>query len=54
MTTFPPDSGAPALLRERSMIQGRTTAYVCQGFACLRPTCSPEKFSDQLDGKTLV
>ena len=54
MTTFPPDSGAPALLRERSMIQGRTTAYVCQGFACLRPTCSPEIFSDQLDGKTLV
>jgi uncharacterized protein YyaL (SSP411 family) len=47
----PVESGVelPALLLERGMIQGKPTAYVCQGFVCNLPVTSPEALKQQLD-----
>ncbi len=42
-------SEAPALLRERGMIQGRPTAYVCQGFVCNLPVNDVDGLRQQLD-----
>jgi uncharacterized protein YyaL (SSP411 family) len=38
------------LLRDRPLIDGRPTAYVCRGFACQAPTTSPEGLAGQLGG----
>jgi hypothetical protein len=47
-------ASAVPLLRDRPMIDGRATAYVCQGFACLRPTTSPADLDAQLAGGQFV
>jgi uncharacterized protein YyaL (SSP411 family) len=39
------------LLRERSMIGGRPTAYVCENYACLRPVSDPAELAAQLDAR---
>jgi uncharacterized protein YyaL (SSP411 family) len=39
---------APALLQERGMIQGRPTAYVCQGFVCNLPVSDVAGLKQQL------
>ena len=36
------------LLRDRPMLGGRPTAYVCRAFACRRPTTDPAEFGRQL------
>ena len=38
------------LLRDRRMVDGRPTAYVCQNFACRLPVTDPEALAAQLDG----
>jgi uncharacterized protein YyaL (SSP411 family) len=38
------------LLRERPMIDGRATAYVCEHYTCLAPTNSPAELARQLSG----
>ncbi len=38
------------LLRDRPLVDGRATAYVCRGFTCQAPTTSVEGFAAQLDG----
>jgi hypothetical protein len=43
------DSAVP-LLRDRPSIDGQASAYVCRGFACLRPTTSPSELETQLAG----
>jgi hypothetical protein len=44
--------GTPAqavpLLRDRPVMDGRATAYVCHGFACLRPVNEPSALAEQL------
>jgi uncharacterized protein YyaL (SSP411 family) len=35
------DSDGVPLLRDRSALDGRATAYVCRGFVCQRPTVDP-------------
>jgi hypothetical protein len=45
---YPPPEGSPALLHDRPLIGGGTTAYVCQNFVCKQPVARPEDFSDQL------
>jgi hypothetical protein len=44
----PPAPGSPALLRERPLLDGQPTAYVCQGFVCLQPVHSPDDMEEQL------
>ncbi len=39
----------PHLMADRSMQEGKPTAYLCQGFACQLPTTSPEELGRQLD-----
>jgi len=47
-STYPPADDAPALLRERSLVDGKATAYVCEGFVCLKPVTDPDDFKKQL------
>jgi len=42
--------GAPRLMVDRPMQNGKPTAYLCQGFACRLPTTSSEELARQLDG----
>ncbi len=45
--------GSPvALLHDRPAIDGRPTAYVCRGFACLRPVTDAADLMAQLRGST--
>lgn len=41
ISNYPPESDAPALLKDRPLLNGLPTAYVCQGFVCLQPVNSP-------------
>lgn len=45
---FPPADESPALLLERPLLAGKTTAYVCEGFQCQRPVTTAEELSQQL------
>ena len=49
VSTAPPHQAAPALLRERQMLNNRPTAYVCRDFTCLRPVTTPQELTAQLD-----
>ncbi|HKR00959.1 MAG TPA: thioredoxin domain-containing protein [Pyrinomonadaceae bacterium] len=40
------------LLRDRSMVDGRATAYVCEHYACQRPTTSAAELAGQLSSGT--
>ena len=44
-----PSSVVP-LLRDRPLVEGRATAYVCRGFTCQAPTTSPDGLAGQLGG----
>jgi uncharacterized protein YyaL (SSP411 family) len=44
------DDGGVPLLRDRAPIDGRPTAYVCEGFVCKLPVTSPEELRAQLTG----
>jgi uncharacterized protein YyaL (SSP411 family) len=39
---------APALLRERGMLNGRATVYVCESFVCKQPAMDVETLMEQL------
>jgi len=45
---IPDGSPQPDLLEGRQMLDGKPTAYLCQGFACKLPTNSPEALELQL------
>jgi uncharacterized protein YyaL (SSP411 family) len=36
-STYPPSDEAPALLKERPVVDGKATAYVCENFVCKLP-----------------
>ncbi len=40
--------GAPALLDGRGLVDGKPTAYLCEGFVCQLPTTSPETLREQV------
>ncbi len=44
----PPQKDAPALLHERGLIDGKATAYVCEGFVCKQPTTDTEILAKQM------
>jgi uncharacterized protein YyaL (SSP411 family) len=48
ISTFPPPEGSPALLHDRPLLNGLTTAYVCRDFICKQPVTSPEELAAQL------
>jgi uncharacterized protein YyaL (SSP411 family) len=37
-SSYPPPEGSPEILRKRTMIENKATAYVCEGFVCKHPT----------------
>ncbi|MFV2006237.1 MAG: thioredoxin domain-containing protein [Longimicrobiales bacterium] len=48
-----PDDELPtgiALLHDRGQVDGRPTAYLCEGFACRTPVTEPASLAEQLDG----
>jgi uncharacterized protein YyaL (SSP411 family) len=44
----PPDEGAPPLLKDRPLLEGKPTAYVCRDFYCQRPVTEPQALAGQL------
>jgi uncharacterized protein YyaL (SSP411 family) len=44
-----PESSAVPLLKDRTAIDGRATAYLCRGFACRQPTTDPAELAAQRD-----
>ncbi len=48
-STYPPSEGAPALLMDRPIMDGKVTAYVCEQFVCKLPVVgSAQEFRKQL------
>ncbi len=50
-SSYPPDENAPPLLRGRPLVDGKSAAYVCEGFVCRQPTTSPNDLQKQLAQK---
>jgi hypothetical protein len=46
----PPGEGAPALVKDRPLVEGKSTAYVCEGFVCLQPVTTEQELGRQLSG----
>ncbi|HET9154151.1 MAG TPA: thioredoxin domain-containing protein [Solirubrobacterales bacterium] len=44
----PEGTTEPQLLKHRTAVDGRPTAYVCQNFTCRLPTTAPDDLRDQL------
>ncbi len=47
-SAIPIPQGVPALLENRSLLNGAPTAYVCQNFVCNYPVNSADEFREQL------
>ena len=50
ISAYPPEPGSSALLKDRPLLNGQPTAYVCQGFVCLQPVNLPAEMETQLTG----
>ena len=48
-THNPPLSGSWPLLTDRSLVDGKATAYVCQNYVCQLPVTEPAALATQLD-----
>jgi len=46
--SFPLPPGSPLLLADRPMLEGKPTAYVCEGFLCRLPVTTPGELAAQL------
>jgi uncharacterized protein YyaL (SSP411 family) len=45
----PEGTRRPELLRDRTAVDGRPAAYVCENFACQRPVTEPQELSASLN-----
>ncbi len=45
---YPPADDSPALLHDRPLVDGRPTAYVCEGFVCRQPVTDVDDLLRQL------
>jgi hypothetical protein len=50
-TSAPP--GSPALLEERSLLNGLPIAYICYNFTCQQPVNTPDELLSQIGAKAL-
>ncbi len=48
VSPYPSSFTAPALLKNRSLLEGRPTAYVCRNQVCKLPVNTPQALSEQL------
>ncbi len=48
VASYPPPPSAPALVRDRPLVDGKATAYVCEHFSCKLPVTSGEALLEQL------
>ena len=48
-SAYPPSMDAPALLHERKLVDGKATAYICEGFVCKYPINNFEIFTTELN-----
>jgi uncharacterized protein YyaL (SSP411 family) len=47
-TAYPAPEGAPPLLQNRAMVEGKPSAYVCRNMVCSSPTTSPQELIKRL------
>ena len=47
-SSYPPSNDAPALLNNRSLKNGKTTVYVCEGFVCQYPVNAASELAELL------
>ncbi|HRK90679.1 MAG TPA: hypothetical protein PK152_16200, partial [Anaerolineales bacterium] len=45
---YPIEKDAPVLLHNRNTLNGKATAYVCEGFVCNQPVTEVNKLIEQL------
>lgn len=50
-SSFPIKENAPVLLKDRGMVDGKATVYVCEGFFCKLPTTEVEMLIEQLNSR---
>jgi len=50
ISNYPSEPDAPALLKDRPLLNDLPTVYVCQGFICLQPVNSRTEMEKQLKG----
>ena len=48
-SAIPFEDSAPALLRDRPLVDGKVTAYVCEGFVCRQPATDVDTLIAQLN-----
>ncbi len=49
ISSFPPAPESPRLVKDRPMLEGKATAYVCQNFVCKTPVNELSQFIQQLN-----
>jgi uncharacterized protein YyaL (SSP411 family) len=47
-SSHPLPKDAPALLNDRTLVNGKATAYICEGFMCKQPAADPEALAKQM------
>lgn len=49
ISSYPPSDKAPALLKQRPLLDGKATAYVCRNFICRQPVSTTDDLRKMLD-----
>ena len=47
-SAYPTQKDVPALLNDRILVNGKATAYICEGFVCKQPATDPEILAKQM------